>query len=117
VLIIKEKEVREAIQTAAWIPCAFPDVDEDPVATAIPSKSSRARRRSRVGSCEWRRSCSVMKVTPFAIKPVVVVRSKWASCCCRYGTGLEGGKNRDGDVFLGKALELGLDLKLRGITW
>jgi hypothetical protein len=44
--MIKEKEVREAIQVAMWILCAFPNADEDSVATAVPATSSRAWRRS-----------------------------------------------------------------------
>jgi hypothetical protein len=56
--MVKEKEVREAIQIAMWILCAFPNADEDSVATAVPATSSRAWRRSGVKSSGGRRVLS-----------------------------------------------------------
>ena len=49
--MIKEKEVKKAIQIAAWVLCACPTDDEDPVAIAVPAKSSRAWFGPRVESC------------------------------------------------------------------
>jgi len=46
--MIKEREVKEAIQIAAWVLCVCPTGDEDPVAIAVPARSSRAWQGPRV---------------------------------------------------------------------